>query len=213
MISKHLKPPHRVRQSQVATVMHLHLSTESNFPTRLRWRTWLKPKRCPTHRASIPSFGREAKTRRGQTLSIRITTKRRTRTLSQKSLRTSAKGSGAGMTGFRFEFLCPLLRASADEWLPFENLAVAIGTGEVPAWVREVLSLERATALKKGSDGIRPLVCHEPLRRLLTRALVFAAGENIQSYLGPHQFAVGIQGGCPAMACSVSVVLPELSGP
>ena len=55
------------------------------------------------------------------------------------------------MTGFRFEFLCPLLRASADEWLPFENLAVAIGTGEVPAWVREVLSLGRATALKKAA--------------------------------------------------------------
>ena len=80
---------------------------------------------------------------------------------------------------------------------------MAIGIGEVPAWVRDVLSLGRATALKKGDNGVRPLVCHEPVRRLLTRALVFASGESIQSYLGPNQFAVGVQGGCPAMACSV----------
>ena len=82
-------------------------------------------------------------------------------------------------------------------------LSKAIALGQVPIWVREVLSLGRATALKKGNNGVRPLVCHDPMRRLLTRALVFASREYIQSYLGPCQFAVGIKGGCPAMACCV----------
>ena len=65
------------------------------------------------------------------------------------------------------------------------------------------LSLGRATALKKGDAGVRPLVCHEPMRRLITRALVFESGSDIQQYLGPHQFAVGVAGGCLAMALSV----------
>ena len=76
-------------------------------------------------------------------------------------------------------------------------------------WVRDVLSLGRATALKKGDTGVRPLVCHEPLRRLLTRALVFESGLEVQEYLGPHQFAVGIAGGCPAMALSVQKLAHE----
>ena len=79
----------------------------------------------------------------------------------------------------------------------------SIAVGDAPLWVREILSLGRATALKKPDNGVRPLVCHEPLRRLITRSLVFAAGDSIQSFLGPHQFAVGTAGGCPALALSV----------
>ena len=43
-----------------------------------------------------------------------------------RSLRTAAKGSGAGLTGWRFEYLAPLLRASGQEWEPFENLACGL---------------------------------------------------------------------------------------
>ena len=50
---------------------------------------------------------------------------------------------------------------------------------------------------------MRPLVCHEPLRRLITRSLVFAASGSIKQHLGPHQFAVGTAGGCLALALSV----------
>ena len=89
------------------------------------------------------------------------------------SLRTAAKGSGAGLSGWRFEYLLALLRAPSHEWESFRILAAAIAVGEgILSWVRVVLSLGRATALKKGDAGVRPLVCHEPLRRLLTRALV-----------------------------------------
>ena len=120
-----------------------------------------------------------------------------------RSLRTASKGSGAGLSGWRFEYLFPLLRANSHVWDSFSDLAVAVAVGEVPVWVREVLSLGRATALKKGDAGVRPLVCHEPMRRLITRALVFESGSDIEEYLGPHQFAVGVAGGCPAMALSV----------
>ena len=47
------------------------------------------------------------------------------------------------------------------------------------------------------------MVCHEPLRRLITRSLIFAARNDIQRFLGPHQFAVGTAGGCPALALSI----------
>ena len=96
-----------------------------------------------------------------------------------RSLRTAAKGSGAGLTSWRFEYLSPFLRAPGQEWESFENLAEAIASGEVLLWVREVLSLGRAAALKKGTTGVRPLVCHEPIRRLLTRALICDVREDI----------------------------------
>ena len=86
---------------------------------------------------------------------------------------------------------------------PFVNLISVIAVGDAPRWVRGILSLGRATALKKKDDGIRPLVCHEPLRRLVTRSLVFASKQDISAYLGPHQFAVGAAGGCAAFARSV----------
>ena len=76
-----------------------------------------------------------------------------------KSLRTAAKGSGAGLSGWRFEYLFPLLRAPSYEWDSFVGLAVAVAVGEVPLWVRDVLSLGRATALKKGSSICLCLVC------------------------------------------------------
>ena len=107
------------------------------------------------------------------------------------------------MSGWRFEYLFPLLRAPGAAWNPFSQLVTAFAIGESPPWVREVLSLGRATALKKTDDGIRPLVCHEPLRRLITRSLVFASGNEIKAHLGPYQFAVGTAGGCPALALSV----------
>ena len=119
-----------------------------------------------------------------------------------RNLRTAAKGSGASLTSWRFEYLSPLLHASAQEWEPFANFVTALAMGAAPG-VREVLSLGRATALSEGNAGVRPLVCHKPMRRLITRALVFDARDNIQAHLSPHQFAVRISGGCPAMALNV----------
>ena len=121
----------------------------------------------------------------------------------RKSLRTASRGSGAGLSGWRFEYLFPLLRAAGYTWGPFAQLMSCIAVGDAPLWVREILSLGRATALKKKDNGVRPLVCHEPLRRLITRSLIFAASDDIKAFLGPYQFAVGTAGGCHALALSV----------
>ena len=121
----------------------------------------------------------------------------------RKSLRTASRGSGAGLSGWRFEYLFPLLRAAGHTWGPFAQLMSCIAVGDAPLWVREILSLGRATALKKKDNGVRPLVCHEPLRRLITRSLIFAASDDIKAFLGPYQFAVGTAGGCHALALSV----------
>ena len=63
----------------------------------------------------------------------------------RQSLRTASKGSGAGLSGWRFEYLFPLLRAASYVWSPFLQLASAIAVGDAPGWVREILSLGRAT--------------------------------------------------------------------
>ena len=125
-----------------------------------------------------------------------------------KSLRLAKRGSGAGLSGWRFEFLFPLLRS--DAWGPFVDLAARIATGDAPEGVFAVLRQGRATALNKKKAGeVRPLVCHEPLRRLITRALVAESTQDIAGYLGPCQFAVGVPGGCPALAKCVQKVAEE----
>ena len=125
---------------------------------------------CPPHRPSSAWTPPDALTR----VRIQADIDRFLR----KSLQTASKGSGAGLSGWRFEYLFPLLRSAGHTWAPFSRLVSSFALGDAPLWVREVLSLGRATALKKKDNGIRPLVCHEPLRRLTTRALVFAARSN-----------------------------------
>ena len=78
----------------------------------------------------------------------------------------------------------------------------SLASGVAPAWVFDVLATGRATALKKGGNNVRLLVCHDPIRRLLTRALLAAEKEQISQLLGPFQFAVNKPGGCAAMAAS-----------
>ena len=66
----------------------------------------------------------------------------------EKSPRTAARGSGAGLSGWRFEFLFPLLRAPRHVWTPVVGLFTNVALGSSPAWVADVLALGRASALK-----------------------------------------------------------------
>ena len=152
---------------------------------------WSTPPHRPSSAWSPPDASTRAKIRADMERFLR------------KSLRTASKGSGAGLSGWRFEYVFPLLRSPGHTWTPFLRLMSNIALGDASPWVREVLSLGRATALKKKDNGIRPLVCHEPFRRLITRSLIFAARDDIKTYLGPHQFAVGTPGGCAALKVSV----------
>ena len=69
-----------------------------------------------------------------------------------RSLQSATRGSGAGLSGWRFEFLFPLLRAPTTEWGPFSRLMCSLASGAAPAWVFDVLSTGRATALRKGGE-------------------------------------------------------------
>ena len=118
------------------------------------------------------------------------------------SLSSASRGSGAGLSGCRFEFLTPLLE-SPEAFSSFSRLAVAVAAGEAPADIAHALSWGRATALRKGRGGVRPLVCHEPLRRLCARTLARAARIPLRNHLGPRQFAVGRSGGAEALGLTV----------
>ena len=118
------------------------------------------------------------------------------------SLSSASRGSGAGLSGCRFEFLTPLLE-SPDAFSSFLGLAVAVATGDAPPDIVHALSWGRATALRKDRGGVRPLVCHEPLRRLCARALARAARLPLRNHLGPRQFAVGRSGGAEALGLTV----------
>ena len=50
--------------------------------------------------------------------------------------------------------------------------------------------------MPKRAGGVRPVACGSVLRRLAARGACLALKEDIASAVGPHQFAVGVAGGC-----------------
>ena len=67
--------------------------------------------------------------------------------------------------------------------------------------------------LEASPSSLRPIVCGEPLRRLITRTVVLHRTEEISAYLGPTQFAIGNKGGAEGLATAVkhtSQLHPEL---
>ena len=68
--------------------------------------------------------------------------------------------------------------------------------GEAPAAAVAAHLSATVVALPKRAGGVRPVACGSVLRRLAARGACLALKEDIATAVGPHQFAVGVAGGC-----------------
>lgn len=122
-----------------------------------------------------------------------------------RALSSSPKGSAAGASGDRFEFLRPLQSLAPEHLDAINRTFTDIALGCCPEFVMEAMRTARGFALKKG-EGIRPLAAQEPLRRLLTRAILKGATRDLRAALEPLQLAVAVEGGAEVLGRSVQVV-------
>ena len=81
--------------------------------------------------------------------------------------------------------------------------------GSVPEDVLELLASASLAPLAKPAGGVRPLAVGEILRRITARAVCMRAKDAFAADLVPHQFAVGLMGGCEAVLKSIEVRVHE----
>jgi len=125
-----------------------------------------------------------------------------------KATTSAPRGSAAGWSGDRFEFHKAAFAASSGEaWAAYLDAATDVATGRAPPEVADGWRVARGFALLKeaGSDEIRPIAAHEPLRRAVTRALLKDAEEPVLGRLAPLQTAIGVPGGAEAFGLAAGL--------
>ncbi len=126
----------------------------------------------------------------------------------RKALLRGGRGSAPGPSGWRYEHLRTVLQlpGSGQGILRVSQLLVS---SSVPPDIVELLGAASLTPLAKPAGGVRPLAVGEVLRRITARAVCMQAKDCFANDLVPHQFAVGLMGGCEAILKCIEVRVHE----
>jgi hypothetical protein len=120
------------------------------------------------------------------------------------ALRSAPRGSGAGITGWRYEHLQALLPDDGEGGLGLLlPVAEAILNSRLPADIARILSAARLTGLTKKTGGVRPIAVGDVLRRWPTRAICIEHKKEWEEHFAPWQFAIGVSSGPEKLAASV----------
>ena len=121
------------------------------------------------------------------------------------AIRTSARGSSAGISGWRLEFFRFLFHKKLTKKL-FILFFRRLLAGKTSSEVQQYFSTVKLFPFyKKGifdpqKPDPRPVGATEPIWRCATRALLFSLRDKAKNFLLPNQFAVGLPGGCECLA-------------
>ena len=129
-----------------------------------------------------------------------------------RAIRSISRGSAAGPSGLRPDFLRQLVEQSRDTatvktMASFVNLLL---DGQAPLelsqWIADAAGYairKRVKASGQGAaqtdPGIRPVCCGEAWRRVTCKCGLATETTTIADYLRPWQLAVGVQGGAEAL--------------
>ena len=100
------------------------------------------------------------------------------------AIRRAPRGSGAGLSGWRFEHLKVLLENELTADCLFSACS-AIARGILPAAAVTLFSSSRLIALPKSNGDIRPIAVGEAIRRLTARAICQQKKELFSSFFCP----------------------------
>ena len=93
-----------------------------------------------------------------------------------------------------------------EAWAFSSALVTAVNqfaSGDAPAFLKPFLAGGVSIALKKGSSGVRPLCCGDPLRRLVAKCFCHGAKEEIAGFFAGRNYGVGCPGGVEVVAHSL----------
>ena len=116
-----------------------------------------------------------------------------------EALRTSKRGSAAGLSGATVELYKLLL----DDEEALESFTFAVNVtarAQAPQAALDAIALSRLTALRKPNGGVRGIATGDVFRRLVSRALARAFSGELDEATRPFQFALQTRAGTDSLA-------------
>ncbi|CAE7568781.1 unnamed protein product [Symbiodinium natans] len=115
------------------------------------------------------------------------------------ALRTSKRGSAAGLSGATVEFY-KLLLDDEGALEAFTFVVNVAARAQAPPVALDALALSRLTALRKPQGGVRGIATGDVFRRLVSRALARAYAGELDEATRPFQFALRTRAGTDSLA-------------
>ena len=116
-----------------------------------------------------------------------------------EALRTSKRGSAAGLSGATVELYKLLLDDAAA--LGSFTFAVSVAArAQAPQVALDAIALSRLTALRKPTGGVRGIATGDVFRRLVSRTLARAFSGELDAATRPFQFALQTRAGTDSLA-------------
>ena len=116
-----------------------------------------------------------------------------------EALRTSERGSAAGLSGATVE-LHKLLLDDAEALESFTFAVNVTARAQAPPAALDAIALSRLTALRKRNGGVRGIATGDVFRRLVSRALARAFSGELDEATRPFQFALQTRAGTDSLA-------------
>ena len=116
-----------------------------------------------------------------------------------EALRTSKRGSAAGLSGATVE-LYKLLLDDAAALEAFTYAVNVAARAQAPQVALDAMALSRLTAFRKPNGGVRGIATGDVFRRLVSRALARAFSGELDSATRPFQFALQTRAGTDSLA-------------
>jgi len=110
--------------------------------------------------------------------------------------------------GYRPALLQQCLRAESFSFLSALTAVVnLLASGRAPLFLQSFLAGGVSIALEKSNNGVRPLCCGDPLRRLVGKCFCLGGKDDITKEFSNKNFGVGCPGGVEVVAHSLRNVL------
>ena len=124
-----------------------------------------------------------------------------------EALRTSKRGSAAGLSGATVE-LYKLLLDDAEALESFTFAVNVTACAQAPqAALDAIVALSRLTALRKTNGGVRGIATGDVFRRLVSRALARAFSGELDEATRPFQFALQTRAGTDSLAAMLRAAI------
>ncbi len=121
----------------------------------------------------------------------------------QRGLTQLPKQSAAGMSGFTYDIIRMLGEGEGPEVEQFTEQLCEVFNGILRGVYSNyhLWSGDRVVPLSKpNSNGVRPIVVGDVWLRILGRLVAKQVAQEASFILAPHQFGVGVKGGCEVIA-------------
>ena len=122
------------------------------------------------------------------------------------TIKKASKGSGCGLSGWRYEHLRVLISDSFTAENLFRVCSI-IAAGLVPEPITKLLCAARLIALPKSSGDVRPIAIGEVFRRITAKTICSQYKDSFSKFFAPLQHGIATDGGADLLVHDVQLLL------